>query len=415
MEKNAEFYLVKSRMRLIISQPFFGGLALRLILREARPGELPLPTIATDGRHLIYTPEFIMDLVNGGKQDELLGIMCHEIMHCVMQHPTRLLKYPNDMRRLIATDIAINPIIRDAGFKLPKDALYPAKFGFPEGLTAEEYWKMLTGKMEEATGRARPGEQGQGGCQAGGCAGVQNLPGESGEGEQGGDGEGKGKHASAAEIAAAESEWSIAVSQAVQVARAAGKMPAGLERLIDEIRKPRVPWQDVLRRFINQRSTDDYRMFPPNRRFVWQNIYLPSLRSDAVGEIVVVYDMSGSIGKDELNAFFGETFGICEDMRPRKLHLISFDTMVHTHQEFTPEDYPLEAKAVNVKGGGGTLFRPVFNYIEEKDIKPVCMLFLTDMCPGDPWPEQPDYPVLWVATTDIEGPWGETVKIDVRD
>ncbi len=87
-------------------------------------------------------------------------------------------------------------------------------------------------------------------------------------------------------------------------------------------------------------------------------------------------------------------------------HLMYCDADVSAHYMLGPDDVP-EFKC---HGGGGTDFRPPFDMLLEKEIQPKCLIYLTDLC-GPHGPE-PDYPVLWVCTTDQVAPWGETIHID---
>jgi len=53
---------------------------------------------------------------------------------------------------------------------------------------------------------------------------------------------------------------------------------------------PKVDRREILRRFVNACAKNDYQWMPPNRRFVYQGLYLPSCRSEELGELVVVLD-----------------------------------------------------------------------------------------------------------------------------
>ena len=64
--------LTRCRVQLILKQPFFGTLSLRLKLA---PGTLP--TMATDGSRIVYNPAFVDQL----KPAELEGTLAHEVMH----------------------------------------------------------------------------------------------------------------------------------------------------------------------------------------------------------------------------------------------------------------------------------------------------------------------------------------------
>jgi predicted metal-dependent peptidase len=69
-----------------------------------------------------------------------------------------------------------------------------------------------------------------------------------------------------------------------------------------------------------------------------------------------------------------------------------------------------------VKGGGGTDFRPAFKWMEENDVVPDVLLYLTDGYGTFP-EEAPEYPVIW---GDISGqpknyPWGDVVEVPTEE
>ncbi len=126
-----------------------------------------------------------------------------------------------------------------------------------------------------------------------------------------------------------------------------------------------------------------------------------------MGEIVVAIDTSGSISQEMLNTFGGEIKAIVQSSRPTKTHVIYCDSEVNHVDEFGPND----DLHFDMHGGGGTAFAPPFAYVAEKSIKPVCLVYLTDGYGS--FPAAPEYPTMWVCTTDVVAPFGETVPIEV--
>ena len=177
--------------------------------------------------------------------------------------------------------------------------------------------------------------------------------------------------------------------------------------MIEGIRAPAVDWREVLRRFIQTTARNDYRWFPPNRRYVAMGLYLPSLRSEELGPVVIVVDTSGSIDEALVAQFSAEISAILEDCRPEAVHVLYCDTAVAGVETLSPDDLPLELKP---EGGGGTDFRPPFEWVEQQDIAPACLIYLTDLC-SSRFPDPPDYPVLWAATTERMAPFGETLRL----
>src|SRR5206468_2698134 len=78
-------------------------------------------TVAVDGRELRYNPWFVTDL----QTEELVGVLAHEAMHCALAHMSR--RGTRDLVLWnIACDLAINPLLLDAGIKLPDCRLMPS-------------------------------------------------------------------------------------------------------------------------------------------------------------------------------------------------------------------------------------------------------------------------------------------------
>jgi predicted metal-dependent peptidase len=133
---------------------------------------------------------------------------------------------------------------------------------------------------------------------------------------------------------------------------------------------------------------------------------MPSVSGEALGEIVVAVDCSGSIGRRELNEFSAEIKALHEDGRPAALHVVYFDSKVCHYDRFDADD----TVTISAKGGGGTAFSPVFRYLSANNIEPVATVFLTDLECSDFGP-RPDHPVLWVSNGATRAPWGEVVKL----
>ncbi len=121
---------------------------------------------------------------------------------------------------------------------------------------------------------------------------------------------------------------------------------------------------------------------------------------------MITVDTSGSIGRLELEQFAGEISAICEEAQPEAIHVVYCDAAVQSAQEFGPSD-PIRLEP---RGGGGTDFRPVFEWVAENDITPARLIYLTDLC-CDSYSEVPQYPVLWVTDSRRAAPFGETIRI----
>ena len=188
-----------------------------------------------------------------------------------------------------------------------------------------------------------------------------------------------------------------------------GKMTSGIERLVNEVLRPKVDWKEVLLKFMQKLRVDDRTYARPNRRFITQGMYMPSVTGMGLGEIAVAVDCSGSVGQDEINQFNSEINTIWQDLLPSRLHVVYFDSEVSHYDEFNKGDDVV----IKPHGGGGTAFSPVFEYLDKKDIQPLACVFLTDLYCSD-FGKEPEYPVLWISTTNNDNmkvPFGEIVRM----
>jgi predicted metal-dependent peptidase len=390
-EEKAARALAAARCRLVLGKDarsaFFATLALRLVPQV----DWEIDTLATDGRRLSYRPDF----VTGLSADELVGVVAHEVLHNALAHHARH-QHREARRWNLACDLAVNPLLLDSGFVLPASRLVPGEGQYrdlPPGKSAEEYYGLLP---DDSPGRdednAEQTEQGQERQDPGGCGGVQPP----------GDG-------SPAEARQSQVEWEVAVAQAQQIAKQRGALPAGLARLVEEVLQPKVDWREVLRQFLSRHARNGYSWSPPNRRYIHQGLYLPGLRSEELGDVVIAIDTSGSIGAREVARFAAEVEGILESF-DCQVSLVYHDSAVQRVQHWTSNDGPLVLEPV---GGGGTSHRCIFDWIEGEGMQPACVVCLTDLFTEFPDPP-PALPVLWavVGSNPSQPPFGLRVAVD---
>lgn len=201
-----------------------------------------------------------------------------------------------------------------------------------------------------------------------------------------------------------EREWRVAVQQAYNAAKIAGKCPAGVDRALEFSEEASVDWREALRRCFSETLLVDYTWSRPNRRFVGSELYLPGPKKEGAGEVAIAVDCSGSIDNRTLSLFAAEFESLIEESHPERVHVLYFDTQVQRADVFE-FGQPLELAP---KGGGGTDFRPVFSYLEDEGIEPHAVVFLTDLCGRFPQ-QEPRWPVIWASTEKREAPFGATV------
>ncbi|MGF6851728.1 putative metal-dependent peptidase [Paraburkholderia sp. CI3] len=302
------------RTALVLDQPFFGALALRLKVVE----DPSCKTFWTDGESLGYNPAYL-----GGLNDlETRGVIAHEVLHVANGHCWRQgdrdPKLWND-----ACDYAINPIVYDAGILLPKGVLVDARF---KGKSAEEIYGTLA-KEKRQKEKQQEKQQGKG-KQDGGKPDAQSgqqsaQPPKQPDRAPGGNSPPQSTNANGATTPSAspdpgatadaapscgevrqyrgddkaqkEADWKVAVLQAAKAAKMRGVLGGSLEGMVQLAVEPVVDWRTILQRFAQESSPTDYSFAMPNRRYLHMGLYLPSLNEPAVGDAVFVRDASGSV------------------------------------------------------------------------------------------------------------------------
>lgn len=379
--------MVKARANLVMANPFFGTLALRMKMVE----DTSVKGMSTDGMTLKYNPKEIADM----PLSKVQGGIAHTVMHPAMMHHTR--RGAREVGKWNkACDYSINSILAKAGFDLPEGKYINNAY---DGMSAEHLYTILPDEPKDNNGGGGGG--GGGGDQPdndpGGDGGVEDSPNST------------NNNASQSQQNHEEAEWKQALAQAAHVAKQAGALPAGIERMISELLEPILPWKNILKRFMTEKCNDDFSWRRGNRRFLAQGLYLPSrVSDDAMGTMVVAIDTSGSIGQKELDEFGGEIADIHKEVRPQRLIVIYCDDEVNHVDEFGPED-ELHFK---LHGGGGTDFRPPFKWLDEQKVQPRAFAYLTDGY--GPFPEnEPDFPTIWcINNTQVTPPYGEHLILE---
>lgn len=405
-DKSAREKVVRARTNLLVSNGFFGFLALQLKLVEASE-DMGITTMAVDGVHLYYWPKF----VHKCSERELEGVVAHEVMHCCFQHFSRR-GNRNPVGFNIAGDYVINNDLIESGFSLPGkplsfDQLINPPLG-PDGKPIKQegiflHDPKLKGHNTEAIYDMLPKvtvtvmSEG-GGKDAGGCGGVMDAPG-------GANGE-----------AATQQTWEGAVRTAIAVAKAnnAGNLPGSLKHLLDQLTKPKVSWKERTRRFIDQSMIKDVSWSRLSRRSAAIGTLLPGYVSDRLHHLIMVVDISGSISQELANAMVSEAAGALDEGTADKMTVIYADTKVQHVDEYVQGDI---VKCGHYRGGG-TDFADSFRWIKENAPEASCVIYLTDLEVYN-FGEEPACPVLWavynredrldqlIANT----PWGDAIHV----
>ena len=227
-----------------------------------------------------------------------------------------------------------------------------------------------------------------------------------------GDG-GAGEGEAPVDVTAEEQAWDEAMHQAMNLARAEGKLPGGVEETVRNAHASTLDWRSLLRRYMTDAARRDYSWSLPNRRFIDGGLYLPSIRSEGMDAIAVIIDTSGSLPTRTLADFWAELREVAAELQPESVHVLQVDAAVQDAAEYAPDDLPDE---IALKGRGGTDFRPGFEWLDEQGIQPGVCLYFTDMLCSN-YPEaEPHFDVVWVNYSSPPSewnrePWGERIDI----
>lgn len=419
--KEIQTKLGAARTRLILEKPFIGALVMHLPLVPADSGWCE--TVATDARAFYFNPAYIAGLDLARTQ----FVLAHEAMHCALGHFARR-AHRTKHRWDIATDYAVNLLLIDDGLKPVPGALINAEF---RGLSAEEIYPLIPPDSAERTfdrhvfdepaapeetrggGNAGAGrEQRQRAEGAGGGARAQEQPGDSWD-DAGNEGR---RHPGGAappyEVNASEREelarkWQGRMAAAAQQARHAGRVGESWLRAIDELIQPRLPWRQLLARFMMSVARDDYSFQRLSRRE--GDALLPRLASGEVN-LFIVLDTSGSIGNEDLAQFAAEVDALKGQIRAR-VTLHACDERLDSRGPWTYQPWEPLVLPEKLGGGGGTNFVPVFDWIAAEHLRPDLMLYFTD-AEGEFPATAPDYPVIWLVKGKGKVPWGERIQLN---
>lgn len=369
------------------------------------------PTAYTNGRDEVYGRAFVEQL----SVRELSFVCLHEAMHKGLRHLTtwRVMHKENPQLANMACDYVVNRMIVKADpsetvCKFPRNpdgsrmGLYDEKY---EGMSAKQVYDLLKQEQQSGGGggKGQPGDgdgNGQPSFDEHGWDDAQSMDKE--------------------ERAALEKEIDHALrrgeAEAKRCGAGKGDMPAEVGKLL----RPAVDWRAALREFITATCTakDESTWRRPNRRFLSQDIYLPSTYGTTMGHAVIGADLSGSMwggNPSPMQRIFTEVEQIARTVQPEKLDVLYWDTQVAGHDTFTRGQYDSILTQLRPKGGGGTSAACVPEYMRDNQIKPDCIIQITDGEIFGSWGTGYPAPVLWVIINNpkAQPPSGKVLHVEL--
>lgn len=398
--------IIKARIEMLMSAPFFGNLATRLLLKDATEW---CPTAATDGKYFYYNRNFIAAL----SDQELVFLVGHEVLHCVYDHmdtDRRGDRHP--VLWNIANDYVINADLIDAKVGEEIKLVQICHDWKYRGQISEEIYDQLFEEMEKngqivETTLDIHMDREEGDDPGAGEGAQGNTESESGKGPE--------KY-TAEEKENIKQEFQNAVMQSAKAA-GAGNLPSGVKRLLKDLLNPQLDWRELLAMQIQSVIKSDYTWMNPSRKGLNDGFYLPGLDRETTIDIALALDMSGSIDDNMSRDFLSEVKGIMDQYTDFNIHLFCFDTEVHNPKVFTETDMG-DFMEYELAGGGGTEFDCCFDYMKENGIQPKKFVMFTDGYPWGSWGDETYCDTLFIVHgggyggKTPEAPFGITVPYE---
>ena len=383
--------LITARVGLLLRHPFFGNLATRMKLIDASDW---CATLATDGRNFYYNNDFVNKL----KPKEAEFGFAHEVLHNVFDHLGRREGRDPQLSN-IAADYAANQILVDEKIGAVPNFIKIYQDNKYRGKSYEEIYEEIYEKADKID-MSQLGELLD-----------EHLDGEGDDGDsEDGDQEGKGKRPrlSAEEKKKIRDEIKEAMVAAAQAA-GAGKIPAGVARMIKDFTEPKMDWRQLLRMNIQSIIKSNFSFQRPNRKSQHCGAILPGMMNEETVDVCVAIDMSGSISDSQAKDFISEVKGIMDEYQDFKLQLWCFDTEVYNYASFTGDNAD-EILSYEVKGGGGTAFEANWDFMKNEGIEPKRFIMFTDGYPCGSWGDEDYCETLFIVhgNDSIISPFGQT-------
>ncbi len=379
--------LSAARTRLILDKPFLGALVLRLPLVENSQW---CQTTATDAKSIYYNHSHLSELSMGQVQ----FVLAHEALHCGLSHFAR--REHRDLKRWdVACDHAVNQLLAADNLEPPPAALFDEKY---KGLSAEEIYPCI-----EPDNNEEPMDQHLYDPQVN----DKDTSGNNTDSELNNDNN-PPHPLSNAERDSLDTKWQQRLAGAAQQAAQAGKLSDSMAQMLQRLLQPAIPWRSMLSRFMSSAARIDYNLTRPSQRREGDAI-LPSLHTRHI-DVAVAIDTSGSIRQEELDTFLTELNAIKGSMNAR-ITLLACDAMLDENCPWVFEPWDPMKLPPAMRGGGGTDFNPVFDWLASNIMRPDLLIYFTDAkgkYPATP----PSLPVLWLVKGSAGVPWGQRIQLN---
>ena len=413
--KTAREKIIRAMADLQKKQPFFAHMIMQMDI-QPMPKEWPMQTCAVDAKgNLFYAEEYVMKL----SQDKVEGLLCHEVMHVALQHLTRIGSRKHQQAN-VAQDIAINLLVKNARLNLPDKAIpvdtydevadWRPFLDMKDKIRIEDIGDKSWEEMYEEVVKQWPKREDEGSGDGDGDSDGEGQG--QGQGQSGmptkrhpQDNNGHDQHIPADEMTPqekqdVENKWRSRLSDAATYAKQQGTLPAGMERLVKDLLKPRITWRERLLKFVQPLMNPvDYTYARPDKRSKIVGAYLPDVVRESI-EVEVVVDTSGSIGPEDLQEFLSEICGIAGAFSYCDMFVSFGDTKGYDEARYKIGNGNIaKIKAMKPMGGGGTDMEAILDYVKKKNPNvPVCIVLTDGYTSFNKCARDYPFQVVWVLS-----------------
>jgi predicted metal-dependent peptidase len=388
LSESIEQRILKARIRLSLKQPFLAASVMRLPLKDA--SDMPwCETMSTDGYHIFFNAPWVSQL----QDEEIQGVVAHEVLHVVFGHADR--KGNRDHHKWnIACDLAINLLLVSEGQALPTSGLLDMRF---RGMSADQIYAELP-EVERTDLDSFESRQSQ--IQNSGPA-RRVRSGRSLESEIGADlldpEDIRVRPLQDDDAPDRQSRREMRRQLVNEMSSSLhGNSSALIRQEIEMARSSAINWRALLRSWLSERVKSDWSTYPFSKKHIWRGIYLPSVGVQAPGHIVFAIDTSGSMSQEDIADIAAEVRSL-RDTFHSKLTVIQSDAKIQSIEEYEADDPTPIPKKTTAVGRGGTDFRPVFEFVKNNYSPTQLVIYATDGFGSFP-DRTPEVPCLWMLT-----------------
>lgn len=357
---------------------------------------------------------------------EIIYVICHEIDHIVLNHPSEMVRLGQDdpeamMKFNLAADAAVNDRINDEiksrGYKFmhqPKGAITSKvladMFHLKNVAHAESYRYYFELIKDLNNPEGQPQNQPQMMLEQ---AGLQPDPGSNDRSGDGNEEQGQAIITVNNVGSLSDHDWqtngddedvTAAVRELVNAAvdmmndEARGLMPGNFMSQVELLnRPPKLTWQQILKRYVGTISAEKRKTRTRLNRRQPGRFDLSGRMDDKVLKIIVAIDTSASVDDDMISSIINEIFGILAK-RKHEITILECDSKVQrVYSVAKPADVQKK-----VAGRGGTEFSPAIEYINNnRYYRDALLIYFTDGFGEIKIPKPRTYRNIWVVFDNV--------------